>query len=57
MGAKNTISLIPQIIFRKGMVLNDKQSNINRFGKINKQELLQIFQATERFFKLQSLNK
>lgn len=24
MGAKNTISLIPQIIFRKGMVLNDK---------------------------------
>ena len=40
-GSKNTVTLIPQIIFSK----------VNSFGVIDKNELLEICQASERFFR------
>ena len=52
-GAKNTVTLIPQIIFQKGIKFAANGQNMNKFGEVNQSELLNLCQASERFFRKQ----
>ena len=56
-GAKNTVTLIPQIIFQKGIKYAANGQNMNKFGEVNQTELLNLCQASERFFRKQISDK
>jgi hypothetical protein len=56
MGAKNTVTLIPQIILLKGVRYTAKGTLLNKYGLIDQAQLLEICQASERFFRKKHLH-
>ena len=55
MGAKNTVTLIPQIILSKGVRHTAKGTLLNKYGLIDQAQLLEICQASERYFRKKHL--
>ena len=51
MGVKNTVTLIPQIIMSKGVRHTANGTLLNRYGLIDQGQLLEICQASERYFR------